>query len=118
MWYADYASAGGKIDMLWEWWKSLCSIGPRFGYYPNASKTWLITKEKYTSSAVAAFADTDVKITTEGRPYLGSPIGTTDYIQSFVKNKVQEWLEELELLATIAKTQSTLGLHSRPSGIT
>ena len=25
VWYADDASAGGKIDMLQEWWKSLCS---------------------------------------------------------------------------------------------
>ena len=32
-------------------------------------------KEDCVSSATTAFADTDVKITSEGRPYLGAAIG-------------------------------------------
>ena len=105
VWFADDAAAMGKIADLHEWWDSLCAIGPSYGYFPNASKSWLITKESFYSSAVAAFGDLDVKITTEGRPYLGSPVGTPDYIESFMKNKVQEWIDELELLANIGMTQ-------------
>jgi len=105
VWYADDASATGKIADIREWWESMCTLGPRYGYFPKASKTWLITKNNFHSTAVAAFGDTDVQITTEGRPYLGSPIGTTEYIQSFTTEKVQDWLEELELLATFGITQ-------------
>ena len=47
-------------------------------------KIWLVTKEDCLSSAAAAFADTDVKVTLEGRPYLGAAIGTEEYIQTFV----------------------------------
>jgi len=69
-----------------------------------AAKTWLITKEEFHSTAVAAFADADVKITIESRSYLRTPIGTIDYIQSFLNNKVLELVDELELLA----------FHTRP----
>ena len=106
VWYADDASAIGKISDLREWWESMCTLGPRYGYFPKASKSWLITKNSFHSSAVDAFANTAVRITTEGRPYLGSPpVGTTEYIQSFTSEKVREWVKEVELLAAFGATQ-------------
>ena len=51
------------------------------------------------------FQNTDISITTRGRPYLGSPIGTKDYVESFVEEKVSKWSRELSLLATVAKSQ-------------
>lgn len=39
VWYADDASEGGKIKRLREWWDQLNAIGPKFGYFPNVSKT-------------------------------------------------------------------------------
>ena len=55
-------------------------------------KTWLVTKKNRLSSATEAFADTDVKVTSEGRPYLGAALGTEEYIQEFV-TKSNSWLE-------------------------
>ena len=47
------------------------------------------------SNAAAAFADTDVKLTSEGRPYLGAVFfGTEEYIQAFVADKVLQWVGE------------------------
>ena len=69
VWYADDASAAGKITRLHEWWNQLTTIGPRFGYFANATKTWLVTKEKHLTTATALFANTGVKVTSEGRPY-------------------------------------------------
>ena len=40
VWYADDAAVGGSLSALREWWDDLCSSGPMFGYYPNASKSW------------------------------------------------------------------------------
>ena len=45
VWYADDAAAVGKISSLHEWWNKLSSLGPSYGYFTNASKTWLITKK-------------------------------------------------------------------------
>ena len=58
--YADDASATGKITQIRKWWNSISSEGPKYGYYPNASKTWLVTKEKFLATATANFEGTDV----------------------------------------------------------
>ena len=84
IWYADDASGSGEISKLRDWWDHLNTIGPNYGYYTNASKTWLLTKKDYYLKADAAFSGTGVHITTNSRPYLGVPIGAEEYIQSFL----------------------------------
>ena len=41
----------------------------------------------------------------EGRPYLGTAIGTEEFVISYVKNRVAKWIKELDSLATIALSQ-------------
>ena len=105
VWYADDASVAGKISRLQQWWSLLSSQGPKFGYFANATKTWLVTKGKFLTAARATFADTGIEITSEGRPYLGAAIGTEEFVPSHVKGRVTEWTKELENLVTIALTQ-------------
>ena len=40
------------------------------GYYPNASKTYLVVKEESHQCTTQAFANTSVIITTEGKQHL------------------------------------------------
>ena len=105
VWYADDASAAGKIDRLREWWSLLVTEGPKFGYFTNATKTWLVTKEKHLATSTASFANTGVQVTADGRPYLGAAIGTEEFIASYVKDKVARWSADMDTLATIALTQ-------------
>ena len=90
----------------------------------NAAKTWLVVKEEFNSQAEAAFADTEVKITCEGRPHLGVPLGTPEYISKYVSQKVCQWSHELTLLCAITTTQPhvafaayTHGLYGRWSNL-
>ncbi len=46
-----------------------------------------------------------MKITTGGSAYLGVPLNTDKYIETFLPTKVVLWAEELNLLATIAHTK-------------
>ena len=105
VWYADDASAAEKITRLREWWNELASQGPKFGYFPSATKTWLVTKEKHLSTAISSFSNTGVQVTSEGRPYLGAAIGTKEFVVSYVKHKVSNWSAELDRLAAVAITQ-------------
>ena len=105
VWYADDTSAAGKIDRLQEWWSQLVSQGPKFGYFPNATKTWLVTKQKHYATATTFFANTGVQVTSEARPYIGAAIGTEDFVMSHVKNRVTKWTKELDSLAAIALSQ-------------
>jgi len=51
IWYADDTCACGKLGRLHQWWKHLCSVGSTFGYFVNALKTWLFTKENLLPDA-------------------------------------------------------------------
>lgn len=101
VWYADDAASSGTVGAVREWWEQLNTLGPPYGYYPNANKTWLITKKEHLQSANEAFENTGIQVTTDGRPYLGSPIGTHNYVESFVIDKVAQWSLELETLTEL-----------------
>ena len=91
---------------------------PSYGYFANASKTWLITKQQHLEAAQSCFLGTGVNITTKGRPYLGAPIGIDEYINSFFKNKVQQWSTELKTLVYIATTQTHVAYAAYTHGLT
>ena len=42
-WYTDDATAMSKMR---SWWEQLVKIGPHYGYFPNASKTWMVVKKE------------------------------------------------------------------------
>ena len=62
-------------------------------------------KDRCHSEAEVIFADTNVKITNEGRPYLGSAIGSSLYVRQFVEEKVKGWSSDVTLLAKVAQSQ-------------
>ena len=66
----DDATARGTLHNLRGWWNQLLQSGPEFGYYVNASKTWLIVKEEHFALANEIFADLGVQITVDGRRHL------------------------------------------------
>ena len=103
VWYADDASASGSLKSIRSWWDELSTVGPAYGYNANASKTWLVTKEEHLSRAKEVFQSANVNITCEGRPYLGAPLGSNEYIKQFVLAKVDNWTRDLQLLSDIAK---------------
>ena len=52
-------------------------LGPKLGYYSEASKSWLIDEEKAKQRAFTVLKDTAIKITTEGQRHLGVVIGSS-----------------------------------------
>ena len=104
-WYADDATAAGSLQSTRRWWNHLVSVGPAFGYYANASKTWLITKEEHLDRAKTIFQGTQVNITTQGRPHLGAALGSKEFVEQFVSDRVHRWTQEILTLSDIAKSQ-------------
>ena len=94
IWYADDAAAIGKIADLRVWWDHLIREGPDFGYFPNPSKTWSVTKEGYDAVGVSTFADTGVNLTPYGRPYLRAAIGSEDFVQKYICGVKSQFLVE------------------------
>ena len=105
IWYADDAAAIGKLADLRVWWDHLTREGPDFGYFPNPSKTWLVTKEGCHAAGLSTFDGTGVNVTSDGRPYLGAAVGSAEYVENYVESKVSSWRSSVCNLTTIAKTQ-------------
>ena len=97
--------AGGNLVNLKEWCEHIVQLGPKYGYYPNATKTWLIVKEGHLEEARTIFEGTGVAITAEGKRHLGAVIGTPTFVESYVRQKVAGWIHEIETLSSIAITQ-------------
>ena len=105
IWYADDAGATGTLERLKEWWDLLNTEGPQLGYFPEASKSWLVVKPSFENEAKQIFLGSGVKITSEGRKYLGSPIGNKSFVDSFVSDLVADWKKELLDLTEICKQE-------------
>ena len=89
VWFADDATAGGSLTGLHKWWSGLQSLGPSYGYFVNASKTWLIVKPEYLDVARELFKNTSIGITSEGRRHLGASIGSREFTTDYVNEKVK-----------------------------
>ena len=85
-----------------QWWDTIALRGPRYGYFANDSKTWLVVKEPIESEAKDLFSDTNISITSHGRPYLGAPLGTQSYKEEFVRTKVDRWVSHVQSLSQVA----------------
>jgi hypothetical protein len=118
VWFADDAAAGASVDRLKEWWDDLLKLGPAYGYHPNPEKTWLIVKEESLDDAAEAFRSSGVNIVSSGRKYLGAALGCTEFVKRFMRNKIQEWCDEIECLSMIARREPHAAYSALIHGVT
>ena len=105
--YADDLPAAGCIPGLKYWLDQLCELGPKFGYFPQASKSWLIIKPEGEERAKTIFQGSGVQITTEGKRHVGVSLGSTKYKEEHLSSKVDEWITQLQILSQIVRIQPT-----------
>eukprot|EP00794_Sanderia_malayensis_P000855 gene855-147_t len=95
-WLADDASAGGKLESLHNYLKTLITEGQKNGYYVNERKSWPNLKNaNQLNVAENIFKDLSIKITTEGQRHLGAALGSESFKKAYVKEKVAGWHDEL-----------------------
>ena len=117
-WYADDSSAAGKLQEVKTWWQQLNTLGPRYGYYPKASKSILIIKdESLLPLATELFAGYNIEITCQGERHLGAVIGNERFKAQFVNNKVKKWVLDVEALAKIANEEPQAALSAYTKAI-
>ena len=103
-WFADDATAAEQLTTLLQWWKQLLSLGPLYGYYPNAAKTYLIVEPQLYDSAKQLFQDTKAQITCHGQRHLGAVIRTRSFTEKYVSEKIKIWSDDILTLSSIAET--------------
>ena len=92
-----------KFENIKSYFNKLCEIGPKYGYFPEPSKSILICNPSNSQAAADAFKDFGFKITSGAR-YLGGFIGTDESKADWIKKQVSDWKDGIEALASIAKS--------------
>ena len=100
-WYADDAGAGGKFDGIRHYFLKLLEIGPKYGYFPEPSKSILVVPGHNLESAKLAFPDFNFKVQTGSR-YLGGFIGEEDALHEWIRLKTLAWETAIIDLASVA----------------
>jgi hypothetical protein len=117
-WYADDSSATGKLEEIKRWWDMLCIEGPKYGYYPKASKTVLILKDiSLIPKAKQLFGETEIEFTCDGKRHLGAAIGSENFRTKYVSEKVEKWITDMEELSRIAEDEPQVALSAYTKGI-
>ncbi len=104
-WYADDGTGVGKLTKLRVWWTMLSTLGPNYGYHANARKTVLVVKKEHEQQAREIFGTTGIEIVVSGARHLGAAIGSHDFVEDFIKKKIEKWSTELQTLAKFATTE-------------
>lgn len=117
VWFADDAAGGGTVLALRRFWDLLLKYGPFFGYNANATKTWLLVKEDSLTAAEDAFGDAGIKITTSGVRHLGAPLGNREFVENYVSEQVNCWVNEMKELCKIANAQPHLAFCALTQGL-
>lgn len=94
-----------KTYEIRDWQVRLSTSGTAFGYFQNASKTWLVIKNQHHAAAVSIFAGTGANMTLKADLISVQPWGAREYVTSHVESKVNEWISSIQCLASIWVTQ-------------
>ena len=103
--FADDLTGAGSLKQLQNWWNKLLDVGPKYGYFPKPSKSYVIVKDKNFEQAKNMFSGTNINVTSAGKRHLGAVIGSQDYKDEYVNDLVASWKGELQTLAKIAQIQ-------------
>ena len=98
-WFADDATAGGPLFGLHDWWSRLVALEPAYGYFVNATKTWLVVRE----SVCQLLKQFLLAVTIKGKRHLGAAIGSRSFVTQYMQEKVNYWVSCVQQLSKIAR---------------
>ena len=93
------------MSQIKDWWDALNILGPNLGYFPKDEKCWIIVKPEKEESVREAFRRTAIKVTVHGQKHLGAALGSREYLEEYVNEKVSNWVNEVTKLAEFAISQ-------------
>ena len=73
-------------------------MDPKYGYYPNPSKSDIIVKEEHLDKAKFTFKGREVKITKNDQRHLEAVIGSKELKQEYFESMFNNWNDQLDQL--------------------
>lgn len=86
MTHSDEITVAGRLTDLEKWWNKLQDIGPKYGYFPPAKKSWVQGVKKHREETVKkCFENFDIQISELGQRHLGGAIGSNCINESYAE---------------------------------
>ena len=106
VWLADDATGAGKLENLKLWWDAIQTEGVKYGYFVKPSKSWIVLKDPTKlEQCQKTFQESPIQITCEGKRHLGAAIGSEQYKNEYIDEKVSKWTNTIISLSKIAESQ-------------
>ena len=77
--FAQDFSVTGNLNSLKVYWDKLTAIGPKYGYFPKPTKSYLIAKKNKLMKAKNLLANSRMNITAAGKRHHGAVVESTEY---------------------------------------
>jgi len=110
-WYADDSACLAQLQFILEWLKLLIKEGPKYGYFPEPDKSYLVVHPNFIDEANKLFVDFKVNVVT-GKRFLGGFVGGTQETEEWIGEKVRVWVKSINCLSKAAETQPHLAYVS------
>ena len=65
----------------------------------------MIAKSNCSDKAIHIVKDTNIQITTQGKRHLDAALGTSQFRDEYIMEKINKWVEDLYVLSEIAKIE-------------
>jgi hypothetical protein len=102
-WFADDSSAVGTAEQAAQCLLHLQQEGPRYGYFPEASKCIYVCKAEDEPTAREVFERHGLKILySRGERYLGGFVGSGPKKEEWINEKVAKWVTDVKIMAQVA----------------
>ena len=101
-WYADDSACLASFENLLTWFKTLVDEGPKYGYFPEPEKSFLIVHPKCVEHAKTYFKDWKINIVS-GQRFLGGFIGSVEDTAKWLNSKLNAWTKAISKLSVAAQ---------------
>ena len=101
--YADNGSAFGGLEEVRTWLQEIDYSEPKYGYFPEPSKSILVVNEKFIADAKTLLEPMGLTVVTGSR-YLGGFVRQSSGLKDYVYEKVEKWKSQILQLKEVANT--------------
>ena len=101
-WFADDGLIDGYFEDIWTQFERRQQLGPNKAHFPESSKSILVVAPHNVEQAKVEFAGLSFQVETDSRCH-GSFTGEATERDSWIANKVGDWLYSIKKLASAAR---------------
>ena len=100
-WFADDSACFAALNDLVGWLKKLIELGPKYGYFPEPEKSYVIVNPDCLLKAREIFQEFDINVV-EGSRFLGGYIGAEEEKTNWLEKKIDTWVICISILSNAA----------------